>query len=173
MDLRRTLGHSADDLTEYYTQQVNLFRRQVQLEGWHKGQFQLAGSLDHCGHECSELACGSIPLPALLPDADLSTGPARIAKQFGNQLMIPVKVFTISVDELMALILAAITESKTVDKENELAESRALSLVSAAKYARTRKAPVLAAALSGATCSTRRSQLEGYRQRRGAVGASR
>lgn len=40
-DLRLTLGHSSDDLTEYYSQQRDLFRRQVQEEGWERGQFYL------------------------------------------------------------------------------------------------------------------------------------
>lgn len=42
IDLRLTLGHSAEDLTQYYAQQRDLFRRQVQGESWPRGHFRLS-----------------------------------------------------------------------------------------------------------------------------------
>ena len=40
-DLRQALGHSADDLTAYYSSQRDVYRRQVQAEGWPVDRFML------------------------------------------------------------------------------------------------------------------------------------
>lgn len=41
MLLRMSMGHSEDEMTEHYARQVASFKRQVEQEGWKRGQFRL------------------------------------------------------------------------------------------------------------------------------------
>ncbi len=44
MDLQMQLGHSDQDMTKHYSSQRDTYRRQVEQEGWKRGQFRLMPS---------------------------------------------------------------------------------------------------------------------------------